>query len=157
MEVNDFSSGRTLIPSHSNISSMETQISNHPEKSNTLLLITRLFSTTLALLFLFAFAPKLINEYSKAFTGEKPLFGSGWEGIVMEMTIYVFLTGFIFSWWKKCTGGILILLASLIQMGPFLIIDGNLGSLIFGIPLLVSGVLFLIVWKKDTKLPHRSP
>lgn len=130
---------------------MENQINASPTKSHTLLLITRIFSSCLALFFILAFVPKLVDEYSKVFTGEKPLFGPGWEGLIMEVTFYVFIIGYIFSWWKKCTGGILILLASVIQMGPFLIIEGNLGSLIFGIPLLISGGLFLIVWKDQVK------
>ena len=35
--------------------------------------------------------------------------------------------------------------AILPKIAPFLIIDGNLGSLIFGIPLFVVGCLFLII------------
>lgn len=121
-----------------------------PSKKNTKLIIARVFTSIVALFFILALVPKLIAEYADAIKGE-PLFEGGWEGIVMELTFYVFIIGYIFSWWKKCTGGILILLASIIQMGPFLIIDGNLGSLIFGIPLLVAGVLFLVICRYQAK------
>jgi hypothetical protein len=123
---------------------MENHLPHSPKKDRSLLVITRIFSTLLALFFALAFIPKLISEYSQAIKGEKPIFG-GWEGLIMEITFYVFFIGYIFSWWKKCTGGILILLASIIQMGPFLIIEGNLGSLIFGVPLVISGGLFLFL------------
>jgi len=110
------------------------------------LLIARIFVIAVALFFSLAIVPKLMGQYFDALQGEG-LRNGGWEGWVMEITYYVFIIGFVFSWWKKCIAAILLLLASVIQMGPFLIIDGNLGSLIFGIPILISGVLFLIVCK----------
>ena len=102
------------------------------------LLITRILASIFAVFFILAFLPKLVSGVIEAFrSGE-------WEGMVMKYTFYVFLAGFIVSWWKKCFGGWIILFASIIQMGPFLIIDGNLGSLIFGIPLFVIGLMFLL-------------
>lgn len=127
---------------------MENQDGLLSKKMKVLLIITRVFVSLLALFFSFAIVPKIIPQYFNAATGE-PLSNGSWEGMVMELTFYVFIIGFVFSWWKKCMGGVLILLASIIQMAPFLIIDGNLGSLIFGIPLLVSGVLFLIICKSQ--------
>ena len=117
-----------------------------PETTNknqkVLLLITRILASLLALFFLLAFGPKFFQELADIFNGE-----AGWGGLVMMLTFVVFIIGFIYSWWKYCTGGVLIFLASIIQMGPFLIIEGNLGSLIFGIPLIVVGPLFLILCK----------
>jgi len=123
---------------------MESQDNTHSQKRNTILIIARIFISLLALFFLLAFGPKLIGQYFGPADAE-PLSDGTWQGWVMEITFYVFFIGFIFSWWKKCIGGILILLAAVIQMGPFLIIDGNMGSLIFGVPLLISGVFFLVV------------
>jgi len=105
------------------------------------LLIARIFAALLALFFLVAFGPKLIGQY---FTGGEGISNGGWEGWVMELTFYIFLIGYIFSWWRQCVAGVIFIFASVVQMGPFLIIDGNLGSLIFGIPLLLAGVLFLV-------------
>ena len=96
-----------------------------------------------------ALGPKIVGEIIDAFHGE-PLY-DGWGGFVMELTFIVFITGYIFSWWRICTGGIIIFLASIIQMAPFLIIEGNFGSLIFGIPLLVVGVTFLLVCRNRGK------
>jgi hypothetical protein len=111
------------------------------KKAKTQLLIARIFASVLAFLFVIIFVPKLIGEIIDAFDGKA--FFDGWQGIVMEVTFFVFIAGYIVSWWKKCAGGIIIIIASLIQMLPFLIIEGNTGSLIFGVPLLVAGVLFV--------------
>jgi hypothetical protein len=117
---------------------------NEPvKKKSTLLAIARIFATLLAIMFLIALAPKLIDHYMAVCKGEKPMLDSGWGGIVMELTLYIFLIGYGISWWRKCAGGVIILVASLVQMAPFLIIEGNMGSLIFGIPLLVAGLLFV--------------
>ena len=120
---------------------MKEHIALPSKKSGTQLLIARIFASVLAFLFIIIFVPKLIGEIIDAYDGKA--FFDGWQGIVMEVTFFVFIAGYIMTWWKKCTGGIIIILASLIQMLPFLIIEGNTGSLIFGIPLLVSGVLFV--------------
>jgi hypothetical protein len=133
---------------------------NHPAKKKvfTLLFFARILATVVAFLFSIAFVPKLIMEIINAFHGE-PLI-EGWEGLVMELTYIVFITGYIITWWRKCIGGLVLILAGFVQMGPFLIIDGNLGSLIFGIPILIgslifgipiliSGILFILFCKKD--------
>ena len=115
---------------------------NHPQETRkkALLIVTRILASLLAMFFMATFGPKIFEGIIEIYRGEE-----GWEGIVMMLTFLVFIVGFILSWWKKCWGGIIILLASIIQMGPFLIIDGNLGSLIFGVPLFVVGALFLLV------------
>ena len=128
---------------------MEDQKTTQSIRKKILFSIALVLATIFVLFFGFAIVPKIIGEYIGYFSGES-LHNAGWEGIVMELTFYVFLTGYIFVWWKKCTGGIIILLASVIQMGPFLIIDGNLGSLIFGLPMLIVGVLFMISCKNTT-------
>lgn len=107
-----------------------------------------IFTSLLVLFFTLALGPKLIDEYLEIIiSGAAKVYI--WEGLVMEFTYYIFIIGFVISWWKKCIGGIIILLASVFQMAPFLIIDGNLGSLIFGIPLLISGILFIIASRID--------
>ena len=121
---------------------MDNQDVVQSKKAKTLLIVARVFTSLFALFYGFAIVPKLIGQY---FIEGEGLSDGGWEGWVMEITFYIFVIGFVFSWWKKCTGGIILIIASIVQMGPFLIIDGNLGSLIFGVPLLISGVLFLVV------------
>ncbi len=119
---------------------MENNNNISAKRTKVLLIITRVLASLLALFFISAFGPKIFDGITDIFRGEE-----GWEGIVMMLTFLVFIVGFILSWWKKCWGGIIILLASIIQMAPFLIIEGNLGSLIFGVPLFVVGALFLLV------------
>lgn len=122
---------------------METKGVDRNKTGRTILIIARVLATLLVLFFSVAILPKIAQEIIDGFKGE--FYHAGWEGIMMELTYLVFIIGFIISWWRKCLGGLLILLSSIIQMGPFLIIDGNLGSLIFGIPLFVVGCLFLII------------
>lgn len=121
---------------------MENNGISQTRKTRLLLISTRVLATSLAIFFSIAFLPKMVQEVMECFKGE--FFQAGWEGLVMELTYFVFMVGFVISWWKKCLGGIIILLASIIQMAPFLIIDGNLGSLIFGLPMFIIGCLFVI-------------
>jgi len=132
---------------------MET-LTPPPKKINSMLLTARIFSSLLALFIGLALIPKLIDDYS-ATSGSKLWLTDSWEGMVMELTLYVFMLGYIFSWWKKCTGGIIILIASIIQMAPFIIIQGNFGSLIFGLPMVVSGILFLALCREERIYPAR--
>jgi len=119
---------------------MENTENVSAKRTKLLLIITRVLASLLTLFFIVAFGPKIFDGITDIFRGEE-----GWEGIVIMLTFLVFIVGFSLSWWKKCWGGIIILLASIIQMGPFLIIDGNLGSLIFGAPMFIVGALFLLV------------
>ena len=109
------------------------------------IIITYSFTSLVAAFFIIAFVPKLIDEYMGIIMGDVKGNFSGWEGIVMELTFYIFVIGFFLSIKRSAIGGIVILLASVVQMGPFLIIDGNMGSLIFGIPMLICGILLLLV------------
>lgn len=125
------------------------EIIQKPKPNKILIIISYSFSSLLALFFIVAFVPKLIDEYIGIIRGTEQSYFEGWEGIIMELTFYLFMIGFITSFKKRCAGGLIILLTSIVQMGPFLIIQGNIGSLIFGIPLLVSAILFLILCKQS--------
>jgi len=73
---------------------MEDHETALPKKRNTLFSIALVLATLLVLFFGFALVPKIIGEYIGYFNGES-LHDAGWEGIVMELTFYVFLTGYI--------------------------------------------------------------
>lgn len=120
---------------------------NNPKskKANILVKITFVLAILLALFFTFSLLPKLIQDIIE--NGISAFYTGGWEVLVMVWTYIVFMIGFTIAWWNKLIGGIVIILSSLLQMLPFLIIGGNLGSLIFGIPLLVVGILFLVIQK----------
>ncbi len=102
---------------------------------------------TLLFLFIsFALVPKIIIDITE--NGFSTFYNETWQVLVMYWTYIVFAIGFSIVWKNKLIGGLIIILASLIQMGPFLIIDGNLGSLIFGLPMLIAGILFLLIVRK---------
>ena len=111
--------------------------------SKTLIIITIVLASILCIFFSFALLPKLIGSIIEE--GFNSLYSGDWGGLVMTWTYIVFIIGFIVVWWHKLFGGIIIVLSSILQMAPFLIIEGNLGSLIFGIPLLVVGILFIVI------------
>ena len=130
---------------------MESKGVEHVNGSRTILIITYSFTSLAALFFIIAFVPKLIDEYMGIITGNPNVNFSGWEGIVMELTFYIFIIGYIISLKRSAVGGIIILVGSLVQMGPFLIIDGNMGSLIFGVPMVICGVLLLSIQKSKIR------
>ncbi len=101
------------------------------------------------LLFIFmslALVPKIIGDISK--NGISTFYDETWQVMVMYWTYIVFAIGVAIVWKHKLIGSIIILLASLLQMLPFLIIDLNFGSLIFGLPMFVSGLLFYIISRR---------
>lgn len=116
---------------------------NPKTKKDILVIITIILASLLVLFFSIALLPKLIESVID--DGYKSFHTGSWGGLIMTWTYIVFIIGFILVWRHKLIGGIFIVLASIIQMGPFLRIESNLGSLIFGIPLLVVGILFLII------------
>jgi len=110
------------------------------QRSKALITTTYIFVTLLFFFFSFALIPKIVGDLLE--NGFSVFYTGGWEGLVMLWTYIVFFIGFVIVWKNKAIGGLVIVLSSLLQMGPFLIIDLNLGSLIFGLPLLISGILF---------------
>ena len=101
--------------------------------------------TVLALFFLLAFVPKiLINSSDKVHT---PNPGREWEGQVMLAMFITYLVGYTIGWLWRLWGGIIIILASLVVSIPFVILDENYASLIFGIPQFVVGVLYILLYR----------
>ncbi len=101
------------------------------------------------LLFIFmslALVPKIIGDISE--NGISTFYDETWQVMVMYWTYIVFVIGVAIVWKHKLVGSIIILLASLLQVLPFLIIDLNFGSLIFGLPMFVSGLLFYIISRR---------
>jgi len=103
--------------------------------------------TFFALFFLLAFVPKIITDLSGE--GHKPIPGREWEGQVMLAMFITYLVGYTIGWWWRLWGGIIIILASLIVSIPFAIIDENYGSLIFGIPQFVIGILYILLYRSE--------
>ena len=102
------------------------------------------FGSLLALFFLLAFLPKIIMEL----IGDSPKVAAGreWEGQVMIATFLTLLIGYGIGWWRTFWGGVIIVLAAFVVTIPFITLQSNYGSLIFGIPLLFVGLLYLLLY-----------
>ena len=116
--------------------------------------LTLILGTILAVFFILAFVPKLIMSMGET-QATSPL-GGNWEGQVMTAVFLIYMVGYGIGWWKRLWGGILMLLAAVVQMGPFIIIASNFGSLIFGIPILVVGILYIRLDKFEKQLKTQS-
>ncbi len=122
---------------------MENQKTKTPRSK--LFLFTYIFSTIIFLFYSLSYLPKLVGDIMDE--GFSTLYSNTWEVLVMTWTYFTFTVGFALSWFKKFVAAIIILFAAVLQMAPFLIIDANFGSLIFGLPLLTIGILLLVLHK----------
>ena len=134
-----------ISPKRKAMNNPETKIK---ENSRTLRITAYVLVSALFLFISFALVPKIIMDISEK--GFSVLYSDSWEVLVMYWTYIVFTIGFAIVWKNRLIGGIIILVASILQMGPFLIIDLNFGSLIFGLPMLVVGILFLLTVRQNT-------
>ena len=104
--------------------------------------IARGTGTVLAIFLLIAFLPKLISDLVTP--APPPSGGRGWEGEVMLAMFLTYMIGYAIGWWRSLVGGIIICLAAAIVSAPFVIIQGHFNSLIFGIPVFIVGILYII-------------
>jgi len=65
----------------------------------------------------------------------------------MTAMFLVYMIGYAIGWWWTLWGGIVILLAGVLVCVPFILIEGNYGSLVLGIPQFVVGILYIWVWR----------
>jgi len=75
-----------------------------------------------------------------------------YEGLIMTSVILLFLTGYVATWIHTGIGGVLIILSGLLVAFPLIIIDGNIGTLIFAIPFTGSGLLYVVYWHSKRQL-----
>ncbi|MBA7542003.1 hypothetical protein ES705_34319 [subsurface metagenome] len=118
-------------------------------KLRTFRIIVLSLGTLLAIFFLLAFVPKLISMIM----GTSPELPSGrqWEGNVMTAMFFIFMIGYAIGWWHLIWGGVIIILSAFLVSLPFIIIQGNYGALIFGIPQLVIGILYILLDKMEKR------
>ena len=74
-----------------------------------------------------------------------------WQGVVMTTAILLVMAGYLISWKKEGIGGIIMIIAGLSVCLPFIIILGNFGALLFGLPLTIAGLLYVIYWNDMSK------
>ena len=74
-----------------------------------------------------------------------------YEGLIMTSVIFLFLIGYLVTWINTGIGGVLIILAGLLVAIPLIIIDGNIGTLIFALPFTGAGSLYVVYWNSRRK------
>jgi hypothetical protein len=78
------------------------------------------------------------------------------EDIIMTMFFLVMLTGVVIAWFREGIGGTILTIAGLmatallfLRMTP----DDYWVIMIFGMPFLFSGILFLVCWRRSRQKP----
>jgi len=100
--------------------------------------------TLLAILFLLVFGPKIV--FNSIGTAPELPTGRHWEGQVMTAMFLIFMIGYAIGWWRILWGGITIILAAFLVSAPFIILQRNYGSLIFGLPQFAIGILYVLLY-----------
>ncbi len=106
--------------------------------------------TTLAILYILAFGPKLVF----GILGSSPdvLPGGTWEGYSMTALFVFFIIGYGIGWWNRLWGGLTILVAAAAVALPFFIIQRNLETpAIFGSPVFAVGLLYLLLFREESR------
>ena len=108
--------------------------------------VVRGTSSLLATFFLLALLPKVVSLLSDTSSPMGAVTGQEWEGHVIIAMFLTYMIGSLISWWRSLWGGILIILAALVVSIPFIVIQGHFNSLIFGLPVFVVGVLYVVLY-----------
>ncbi|MBN2357195.1 hypothetical protein JXO59_13855 [candidate division KSB1 bacterium] len=103
-------------------------------------------SSLLALIFILAFVPKLLADISGEAPTPQP--GMAWEGQVMMAFFVIFMIGYGIGWWRSLWGGILLVVAALEVAIPFYL-QGNPGGLIFGVPVAILGLFYIMLHRME--------
>ena len=78
------------------------------------------------------------------------------EDIIMTIFFLVMLTGVVIAWFREGTGGTILTVAGLVATALLLIRmtpDDYWIIMIFGVPFLFSGILFLVCWRRSSQKP----
>lgn len=113
--------------------------------------IARGTGTLLAALFLLAFLPKIISLLSGTSSPMGAVAGREWEGQIMAAVFLMYLAGYAIGWWRSLWGGIVIILSALLVSVPFIVIQGHFNSLIFGLPIFIVGVLYVVLHVMESR------
>jgi hypothetical protein len=119
---------------------METE-NNTRKKYHPLWITALVLGTLLLFILMLAFLPKI---YDCCILGGDSLSAGGWEGYVVLGMFLGYVIGYVVVWISRFFGGLIMLLTASAEMAIFLIVDGNTGSLIFGLPMAIIGILFMV-------------
>jgi hypothetical protein len=107
--------------------------------------IARGAGTLLAAFFLLAFLPKIFSLLSGTSSPMGTVAGREWEGQIMEAMFLMYMVGYAIGWWRPLWGGIVIILSALLVSVPFILIQGHFNALLFGLPIFIVGVLYVVL------------
>jgi hypothetical protein len=113
--------------------------------------IARGTGTLLAVFFLLAFLPKTLSLLSGTSSPMGAVAGREWEGQIMTAMFLTYVAGYVIGWWRSLGGGIVIILAALVVSVPFIVIQGHFNSLIFGLPIFIVGVLYVVLHVMESR------
>jgi hypothetical protein len=102
--------------------------------------------TLMALFFSMVFVPKVVSVL-RGTAPELPA-EMRWEGQIMIAMFVIFMLGYLAGWLRSLWGGMLMIVAALLVSIP-LSLQGNYGSLIFGVPQLVIGILYIMLSRAE--------
>ena len=69
-----------------------------------------------------------------------------WEAYLIAASFLGSMTGYAVGWFHRLWGGTIITLSGLLISLPFILIQSNYGILLFGLPMLGTGVLYLLLY-----------
>ncbi len=124
---------------------------NRYDSAAALRTIARGAGTLLAVFFLLAFLPKIFSDLNDTSPSPGAAAGREWEGDVMTAMFLAYMIGYAISWWRSLWGGIVIVLAALVVSVPFIVIQGHFNSLLFGLPVFIVGVLYLVLHVMESR------
>jgi hypothetical protein len=124
-------------------------MANAESQLKTVRIIVLSAGTLLTVLFLLVFGPKVLS----VFTGTAPELppDQQWEGDVMVAMFAVFMIGYVVGWFRPLWGGTIMILAACLVSLPFMVIRSQYSTLIFGIPQLAVGLLYLLLYRVEKK------
>jgi hypothetical protein len=99
----------------------------------------------LAALYVLVFGPKLVGMI----VGTAPSLPAGMTALFM-----VFMTGYALGWWNRLWGGVVIVLASVLMILPYVVFQfqGSLeAAAIFGSPVFGVGALYLLLHREEVR------
>jgi hypothetical protein len=120
------------------------KISVQKNKYRDLLLASRITGSVVTGLFSLIIIPYVIEGITRE-ESHLPE-NNPWEGVLLTVGTCLLIIGYIISWKSAGIGGLLMVLAGLTVCVPFILIQGNMVSLIFGLPFTVAGLQYIIYW-----------
>ena len=78
----------------------------------------------------------------------------GYKGLVIVAFILAYLVAVVIAWFRERTGGALLLVLGLVAIIAFMVAEGPQDywvTLIIGAPFVLSGILYLMCWKRIQK------